>query len=166
VDFNLANNITGYLRPKKEAEMCQDCDKIRKEYEDKIYHGSRNVVFECRNPLLGRPGHATEAEVEADAQWMIRTNGDKFNLPGFAQRILTYINSAEAIAHQKALIDDAVKTATAGLFTQTQVDSKIEEAKKGLIKPKDCPTTPDPYKDYGFAEFLGLAIKKLFNKKG
>lgn len=101
------NNLLGWLHPKNNQGGNVNCDDVRKEYNDKIYHGSRNFVYEARNVILGRSGHPTEAEVEADAQWMLRTNGDKFNLPGFAQRFLAYWNEPEAVAYRKKLVDEA-----------------------------------------------------------
>ena len=120
-------NILGYLRPKGD-NVCQECDKIRKEYDAKIYHGCRNFVYECRNPALFRAGHATEAEVEADAQWMLRVNGNAYNLPGFAQRFLTYWNSDETKAYLKKIATDATKVA------QAKCDATIASLEAEQIK--------------------------------
>lgn len=135
VDFNLNNQIIGYLRPKKEAEM--NC-KIN---DERALHMRRHLVFKTFNLLLGRSGDPKEQEVSDNADWIDRDSGDTFNYQGMADYVVNVYNSDEAKHFRQKQIDSAVQKATAGLFTAEQVKTKVNEAVKGLIDPKNCPKT-------------------------
>lgn len=99
--YSIKYKVKSYrLFKAKGDQMCENCEKIRQEYENKIYHGARELVHKCRNVILGRSGHADERDVEADARHILASNGDKFNLPGYAQKILEYYNSPEAMEYR------------------------------------------------------------------
>jgi len=134
------NNVLGWLRPKKEAQMsCKiDDQKAKDMRRHLVYNFIKTYYF--RTP--------TEKEVADHADWIDRDSGDSYNYKGMAEWTVNQVNEAEFKANwvEKKVADNATKVAQEKCNTtiaKTQVEAqkeidKLQEDHKKSIEEQEA----------------------------